>query len=124
MYCRGMITNCAFANVRLEPDNDSYVMSVLHRGDLVTIDLDKTNADWVCVITEHDITGFVARKFVDYKKPSPPVEKVESKKDDRTKRDSSDDGYNKSDSGRTITVDYTAPGTRGNGRSHKHSKNR
>ena len=62
---KGVVTNCAKLNVRVKPSVKANVVCVLDAKAEVTIDVDKSNDEWLKVRTVAGDNGYCMRKFVD-----------------------------------------------------------
>lgn len=62
---KGVVANCAKLNVRVKPSVKTDVVCVLDAKTEVTIDVDKSNDEWLKVRTAAGADGYCMRKFVD-----------------------------------------------------------
>lgn len=62
---KGVVANCAKLNVRVKPSVKADVVCVLDAKTEVTIDVDKSNDEWLKVRTAAGADGYCMRKFVD-----------------------------------------------------------
>ena len=60
----GVVTDCAKLNVRRAPSMNATVVCEIPRKSVVTIDEDKSNAEWYGVCTATGVNGFCMKKYV------------------------------------------------------------
>lgn len=67
-YFEGVVANCSKLNVRTNPKTDAKVECVIPEGTVVVIFPDKSNDEWVNVVTEAGVEGYCMKKFISIKK--------------------------------------------------------
>lgn len=60
----GTVANCAKLNVRTKPSLTADVVTVVDAGTKLTINIDKSNREWLCVATDNGDKGYCMKKFV------------------------------------------------------------
>lgn len=60
----GKVTDCDKLNVRRAPSLNATVVCQIARNADVTIDEDKSNAEWYSVCTEAGVNGFCMKKYI------------------------------------------------------------
>lgn len=63
----GTVAHCNKLNVRSKPAMHADVLTILDAGAVVTIDIAKSNSDWLKISTAEGVNGYCVRKFVDVK---------------------------------------------------------
>lgn len=61
----GMVTDCAKLNVRRAPSMNATVVCAIDRDAEVTINEDKSNAEWYSVCTAAGVNGFCVKKYIE-----------------------------------------------------------
>lgn len=62
---KGVVFGCSKLNVRAKPNTDADVVCILDTKTEITINVDKSNAEWFCICTAAGVKGYCMRKFVD-----------------------------------------------------------
>ena len=62
------VSGCERLNVRKSPRADASVIQIIGKGDKVSVDKDKTTANFYKVITKDGVEGFCMKKFIKLKK--------------------------------------------------------
>lgn len=60
----GVVTDCLRLNVRLEPDENAKVVTIIDALSQVTVDLDSSTKDFCKVRTPDGIEGFCMKKYI------------------------------------------------------------
>lgn len=61
----GTVANCAKLNVRAKASATADVLCVLDAASEITVNVAKSNKEWVSVCTATGVEGYCMRKFVD-----------------------------------------------------------
>ena len=60
----GKITGCEKVNVRMKPDANAKVVTILDKDTIVTVNIAASTTDFYAVITPTDQPGFIMKQFV------------------------------------------------------------
>lgn len=60
----GVVTDCLRLNIRIEPDKEADVATIVTCLDEVEVDLDASTDEWYAVCTVTGIEGFCMKKFI------------------------------------------------------------
>jgi uncharacterized protein YgiM (DUF1202 family) len=60
----GVVANCQKLNIRMEPNTDAEIVTVLNAGTEIEINVDESNDKWFSICTVSGVKGYCMRKFV------------------------------------------------------------
>lgn len=60
----GTVCNCEKLNIRIEPNKESKVLTVVSKADKLVIFIDESTEGWYKVQTEDGVEGFCMREYV------------------------------------------------------------
>lgn len=63
----GVVAKCSKLNIRKKSNVNADVACVVNAGDTLTIDLAKSNDEWLKVTTSNNVKGYCMKKFVSIK---------------------------------------------------------
>lgn len=60
----GVVTDCLRLNIRMKPDKEAEVATIVTCLDEIEVDLDASTDEWYAVCTAAGIEGFCMKKFI------------------------------------------------------------
>lgn len=61
---KGEVANCARLNVRKTRKLSAKVLTIIQKGDIVTVHTEDSTNEWLSVSTESGVDGFCMKKYI------------------------------------------------------------
>ena len=62
--CTGVVFKCSHLNIRKKASANGEVVRLVDAGSKLTIDMDKSNDEWLKVTTADNVKGYCMKKYV------------------------------------------------------------